>query len=319
METQIITIDCGYVAPEVAAAYLLVRNGKAVFIDNNTRYAIPLLLQALEDQGLAPQDVEYVVVTHVHLDHAGGSGPLMDACAQARLLCHPRAARHLISPERLSERTRAVYGDDRFRELYGELTPVPAERVCSVDDGEVVAWHGSQLEFYHTPGHAPHHLVVAERSSKSVFSGDAFGVAYPLLQRNGQLVLPTSPPADFDAELSIASARRIAALGCTAVYPTHFGRIPGTATAALPSLEDGFHHYGRIVDTMAAQLLAGRPVHEIEQECRVQVDAYVQARLDEAAVQLSTDEWELLGLDRELNAMGLAFAAGRRARKLNKA
>jgi glyoxylase-like metal-dependent hydrolase (beta-lactamase superfamily II) len=318
MIDHVITIDCNYIAPHVAAAYILIRQGRAVFIENNTARAVPAMLRALREQGLQPQDVEYAVVTHAHLDHAAGSSALMEACPDAQLLCHPRATRHLIDPTRLVQGTMEVYGAERFTELYGEVGPVPADRVRGMQDGETIHWQGELLEFYHTPGHAAHHLVVVDRGSSSVFTGDAFGVAYPLLQRAGQLVLPSSPPTDFDADLSIESATKIAALQCEHMYPTHFGRMPGTPREALHELCEGFALFGEVVEDCAARLQRGTPLGEVEQACRAAVDSYVSRRLHRRELELSSAEWELLGLDRELNAMGLAFAAGRRQRKLSR-
>lgn len=318
MMTCVITIDCDYIAPRVAAVYILIRRRRAVFIENNTARAVPSMLRVLREQGLRPADVEYAVVTHAHLDHAAGSSALMKACPNAQLLCHPRAARHLIDPTRLVQGTREVYGTDRFAELYGEVGPVPADRVRGIQDGETINWQGEVLEFYHTPGHATHHMVVVDRGSSSVFTGDAFGVAYPLLQRAGQVVLPSSPPTDFDADRSIESATRIAELGCDHFYATHFGRMPGTPQEALHELRAGFRLFGKFVEDCAARLQAGTPVAEVERACRAAVDSYVSRRLRRRGLQLSSAEWELLGIDRELNAMGLAFAAGRRVRKLSR-
>ncbi|TVR72464.1 MAG: MBL fold metallo-hydrolase [Spirochaetaceae bacterium] len=318
MMNQVITVDCNYIAPQVAAAYILIRQGRAVFIENNTSRAVPGMLRVLREQGLQPGDVEYAVVTHAHLDHAAGSRALIEACPNAQLLCHPRATRHLIDPTRLVQGTTEVYGADRFQELYGEVGPVPADRVRAVQDGETIDWHGELLEFYHTPGHASHHLVMVDRGSSSVFTGDAFGVAYPLLQRAGQLVLPSSPPTDFDAALSIESVTRIVALGCEHLYPTHFGRMPGTQQEALHDLCAGFRLFDEVVEDCTARLQAGTPVAEIEKACRAAVDDYVSERLRRRGLELSPAEWELLGLDRELNTKGLAFAAGRRLRKLTR-
>lgn len=316
MTDHVITIDCNYIAPQVAAVYVLIWRGRAVIIENNTARAVPTILRVLQERGLQPKDVEYVVITHAHLDHAAGSSSLMEACPAATLLCHPRATRHLIDPTRLIEGTTQVYGTHRFSELYGVVGPVAPHRVRGVQDGETIDWRGGQLEFYHTPGHAAHHLAVVDRTSSSVFTGDAFGVSYPLLQRKGQIVLPSSPPTDFDAALSIESATRIAGLGCDHVYPTHFGHMPGTQEQALDDLSAGFRLFGDWVENCASRLQAGVAVTEVEETCRTSVDDYVRRRLHHRGLELSSAEWELLGLDRELNAMGLAFAARRRLRKL---
>jgi glyoxylase-like metal-dependent hydrolase (beta-lactamase superfamily II) len=150
------TIDCDYIRPNFAAAYLLREGNRAAFIDNNTAHSVPLLLKALENSGLTPEQVDYVIITHVHLDHAGGSSALMKACPNAKLLAHPRAVPHVVDPRRLIAGARAVYGDETFEKLYGVIEPIAAERVRAVNDGEAIIWGAKMLRFFHTRGHANH-------------------------------------------------------------------------------------------------------------------------------------------------------------------
>src|SRR5690606_13064670 len=193
------TIDSGYMGQRgVAAAFLVHDAGEAAFVETSTALAAPRMLRALEEEGLRPEQVRYVVITHVHLDHAGGASALMRACPEATLLAHPRAARHAIDPSRLVASATAVYGEARFRELYGAIEPIPAQRVRAVDDGEVLPLGRRELSFLHTRGHANHHFVVHDRAAGGVFTGDAFGIGYPALQTDGRFVFPSTSPTDFD-------------------------------------------------------------------------------------------------------------------------
>ena len=313
MPDSVITIDCQYIAPGIAAAYLLIHEGRAVFIENNTRYAVPHMLQALASRGLTPQDVEYAVITHVHLDHAGGSSALMEACPNAQLLCHPRAARHVVDPARLVAGSREVYGAERFDELYGEVGPVAAERVRSMNDDEVIDWHGRNLQFLHTPGHASHHMVIVDGCSDSVFTGDAFGVCYPPLQTNGTLVLPTSPPTDFDPELSRQSVRRIMQTGCRQVFPTHFAQVDDPHTAA-DQLIKGFDFLENLLLQAEQRLLADMAPALLLAECFQAIRSWVGEQTDSHRLALTDAQWQLLELDIELNAQGIVFAAGKRVK-----
>jgi glyoxylase-like metal-dependent hydrolase (beta-lactamase superfamily II) len=139
------TIDTGYVRPRFDAAYLVVENGRGAFVDCGTNHSVDRLLAALAPAGLTPDDVDWLVLTHVHLDHAGGAGTLMQHLPNAQLVAHPRAAPHMIDPARLIAGAMAVYGEAEFTRHYGELLPVPAGRVVVADDGHVVDLAGRPL------------------------------------------------------------------------------------------------------------------------------------------------------------------------------
>lgn len=299
-----ITIDCDYLFPHYAAAFLLVEGKRAAFIENNTAQSIPKLIRALADQGLKPADVEYVVITHVHLDHAGGSSALMKLCPNATLLAHPRAARHIRDPERLIAGAKAVYGEARFTQLYGEIEPVPAERVREMADGEALAWGNRQWEFFHTRGHANHHFCLWDSSLRASFTGDSFGVGYPQLQTAGRFIFPSTSPTDFDAEEALKSVARIAALPGDRAFLTHFGEVRGLKECAA-QLTDWIN----FSEDRRRQAKA-RPESERLAYLQAEIDARFRREL--VARGLDTPaHWELLKLDRELNAAGLAHAATR--------
>ncbi|MBS7458197.1 MBL fold metallo-hydrolase [Coralloluteibacterium stylophorae] len=220
-------IDTLYQQPRFCAAYLIAERGRAAFVDTGTAHSLPQHLAALEDAGLGVEDVDWVILTHVHLDHAGGAGALMRVLPNARLVVHPRGAPHMVDPARLIAGATAVYGEAEMARSYGEILPVEAGRVVEAPDGHVVELAGRRLECLDTPGHARHHLCVWDAASRSVFSGDTFGLSYREfdLADGTPWVMPTSSPVQFEPEALVASIRRILALDPGSVYVTHYGRV----------------------------------------------------------------------------------------------
>jgi len=303
------TIDCHYLdAPEVAAAYLLHDGHEAAFVDNNTARALPHLLGALEGEGLLPQDVAHLIVTHVHLDHAGGTWALAAACPNAVVLCHPRAARHLVDPAKLVASARTVYGDDAFEHLYGQIDPIDPSRVRTVDDGEVTMLGTRGLRFLHTRGHANHHLCVFDEREGAVLTGDAFGLAYPALQRAGLYVFPSTSPTDFDANEACRSVWRILDTGARTVHLAHFGVLDDLERAAS-QLTAQIEESEAIVAAAAA---SSAPDAELSAWCRARVDDLFRDALARVGLDPAPHEWAFLALDRELNGDGLAHVARKR-------
>lgn len=225
-DAGIFLIDTGYQRPGFDAAYLIVEKDSAAFVDTGTAHNVPRLLAALDQAGVAREAVEYVCVTHVHLDHAGGAGALLRALPQARLVAHPRGAAHLVDPTRLIESATAVYGEERFRREYGRIDPVDATRVIEAVDGLRLALKGRELSFMDTPGHARHHYCVYDGASAGLFTGDTFGLAYPeFSSERGAFVFPTTTPVQFDPDAWWVSLSRLMALKPRHAYLTHFGRV----------------------------------------------------------------------------------------------
>jgi len=220
------TIDTGFVRPQFDAAYLVVEGDRAAFIDCGTNYALPRMLAALDAAGLTPAHVDWLILTHVHLDHAGGAGELMAQLPDARLLVHPRGARHMIDPSQLWAGASAVYGESVMDETYGRLRPVPAERVVEAGDGDTVYLGGRPLLCIHTPGHARHHIAIYDRQSNACFTGDTFGLSYRDLDtERGPFIIPTTSPVQFEPDALHASIDRLLALEPEAMYLTHYGRV----------------------------------------------------------------------------------------------
>src|SRR5215470_11274936 len=222
----ITAVDAEYLYPGHAAAHLIVDGGRAAFVDVGTNSSVPYLLAALDELGIERTAVDYLLLTHVHLDHAGGAGRLMRELPGARVLLHPRGAPHMIDPAKLIAGSQAVYGEERFRRLYGELLPIAPERVRTVADGERIVLGGRTLELIHTPGHAQHHYVVVDGAHASLFSGDTFGISYRALDtEKGAFITPSTVPTQFDPQQHIASIDRMLAYRPESIYLMHFSRV----------------------------------------------------------------------------------------------
>jgi glyoxylase-like metal-dependent hydrolase (beta-lactamase superfamily II) len=219
-------IDTEYVRPGLAAAHLIEHRGRAAFIDVGTTHSVPYLLAALDRLGIARSAVDLLLLTHVHLDHAGGAGALMQALPNAKGVLHPRGAPHLIDPAKLIAGTRVVYGEDTYRKLYGDIVPIAAERVITTQDGDRVELAGRPFELIHTPGHALHHQCIVDLNHAAVFTGDTFGLSYREFDTaQGALIVPTTTPTQFDPDQLIASIDRIAGYKPEAAYLMHYSRV----------------------------------------------------------------------------------------------
>jgi glyoxylase-like metal-dependent hydrolase (beta-lactamase superfamily II) len=222
----ITAVDTEYLHPGHAAAHLIEDRGRAAFVDVGTNFSVPYLLAALEQLAIPRSAVDYLLLTHVHLDHAGGAGLLLQHLPNARAFVHPRGAAHLIDPGKLIAGSKLVYGEERFARLYGELVPLPAARVHEVADGEKLTLGGRTLELIHTPGHALHHYAVVDAAHGSIFPGDTFGVSYRALDTaQGAFVTPATTPTQFDPEQLIASVDRMLAYQPESIYLMHFSRV----------------------------------------------------------------------------------------------
>ena len=231
-------IDSEYYSKDFAAIYLLKQKNKVIIIETGTNYSVPHVKEALSQAGLSFSDVSYVIPTHVHLDHAGGAGLLMMQCQNAALVVHPRGARHLIDPSKLVAGAKAVYGENKFKEYYGEIFPIDANRVIQADDNFILDFDGRELRFIDTSGHARHHFCIWDKATKSMFTGDTFGVSYRDLDHQDELyILPSTSPVQFDPEALIQSINRIMEFKPERVCLTHFSAIKPTKKATNKLIE----------------------------------------------------------------------------------
>lgn len=299
-DSAIVTIDTGFHRPRFDAAYLLVNEGRAAFVDCGVNASVPRLLDALANQGLGPEAVDWLVLTHVHLDHAGGAGLLMQQLPRARLLVHPRGARHMADPTALRAGAVAVYGEAEVQRSYGELRPVSAERIVVAGDGQRLELAGRPLLCLDTPGHCRHHLCLWDPTSAAFFTGDAFGLSYRELDGPlGPFILPTTTPVQFDPEAMRASVLRLLSHAPRKMYLTHYGPVADVESLAEQLLE--------LLEAMVERALALRQAGP-DRHARL-VDALRALYLERAAarrVLLSPETVaQLLAVDIELNAAGI--------------
>ena len=295
----IYAIDAEYLYSGHAAAHLIEDSGSAAFVDVGTNDSVPYLLAALAALGIARESVEYVLLTHVHLDHAGGAGALMRELPNAQAVLHPRGAPHMIDPSRLVAGSKAVYGAERFAQFYGELVPIPRERVRVAADGERIALGARTLELIHTPGHAMHHYAVVDAAHASIFSGDTFGISYPpLATARGSFITPSTVPTQFDPEQHLASIDRMLSYRPESIYLMHFSRVTGVP---------------RLAELLKAQIgelagIARRHAHAPDRAAAIRADMLALwvalarregSTLDEGALERALEN------DLELNTQGL--------------
>jgi glyoxylase-like metal-dependent hydrolase (beta-lactamase superfamily II) len=289
----------------LAAIHLIVDHGRVALIDTGTNASLDRVTEALTRLGLDPTSVDYIVLTHIHLDHAGGAGTMMREFPYARLVVHPRGARHMVDPAKLMRATEEVYGKEQAQALYGELVPVPSERLIEAHDELPLQLGERELVCYDAPGHAKHHIFIHDRVANGIFSGDAFGISYRELDVDDRAFLfPTTSPAQFDPSAMRTSIERMVALEPESMYLTHYSRIRpprGLADDVLRRL-DAFVR-------IAKQAIEEFPAHPVP-VIRAAMESYLLSEARQHGITLSDREiLEICQIDLELNAEGAAIWA----------
>jgi glyoxylase-like metal-dependent hydrolase (beta-lactamase superfamily II) len=297
--------DAGYIRPRLVAIHLIVENGRVAVVDTASNACVPRALEALQALGLAPASVDYVFLTHVHLDHAGGAGAMMQAFPEARLVVHPRGARHMADPSKLFAAVQAVYGAAEAHRLYGDLLPVPENRILVAGDGYSFDLAGRTLVCLDTPGHARHHLCLLDTRGGCLFTGDIFGLSFRELDADGRpSVIPTTTPTQFEPEVMHQSVDRILGYRPDAVYLTHFAEVRDVAR-----LGGDLH---RLIDAHVAVAERERDSGP-ERAGRILngLWALMDAEATRQGWRLPPEQWrEVLESDIELNAQGLDYWLG---------
>ena len=243
LEHGVCAIDTEYGGPLKDASHLIIENGRAAFVDTGVNSSVPLLLDALERYDVDPADVDFVFLTHVHLDHAGGAGTLMQHLPNAHCVLHPRGAPHMADPARLVAGTEVVYGVERTRRMYGTIRAIDERRIVIAADGQCFELDGRPLTALHTEGHARHHYVLHDPVSKGVFTGDSFGVSYRELDTAaGEIVFPTTTPVQFDPTEAHKAVERILECEPEWLYLTHYSRVGHPARLAA-QMHEGLDAY----------------------------------------------------------------------------
>lgn len=298
---EIWAIDSGYLRERMDALHLIRHAGRAALVESGTSHSVSRVLAALAEAGVAPEQVDWLLLTHVHLDHAGGAGALLQVLPNAKLVVHPRGARHMIDPRKLWEGTVAVYGEAFAREAYGELVPVDAARVVEGTDGMVIDLAGRHLEVLDAPGHAKHHLCYFDEHSRGWFTGDAFGLSYRETHQGDRAFLfPATTPVQFDPVAMHATIECMLRRQPEVMFPTHYSRV-----GDVPRLAADLH---RLID--ASVEIAEAAANVAGDSRRVLIRAALETLLRQEAAEQG---WAVQGnaavalyaVDLDLNAQGL--------------
>jgi glyoxylase-like metal-dependent hydrolase (beta-lactamase superfamily II) len=296
----IFAIDSGYIRQAFDAIHLIVEKGRVAIIDTATQHSAPRVMHALTELGLSPAAVDYVVLTHIHLDHAGGAGRLMQLCPHAQLTVHPRGAPHMTDPSKLWTAVVAVYGEEMAYREYGPPVPIDPTRILETPEGCQIRLADRVIEFWDAPGHARHHVFVVDHKTGAVFTGDTYGISYRELDTPaGPFAFVSSSPSQFDPPAHQASIRRVMNSDCPAVYLTHYSQLTAVRAVGERLL--------RQVDDYAA--LAQRHGYRGPERAQA-IQADLRTHLFSAArahgVMASDGALEsIIGLDLRLNADGL--------------
>ncbi len=294
-------VDTGYLRPRLAACYVVRGRDSAAIVETGHFKTVPRLLAALRQLGIAREAVSHVIVTHVHLDHAGGAGALMRELPRATLVAHPRGARHMVDPAKLWAGTVAVYGEAATSSLYGEPVPVPAERVVEAPDGFSLDLGARPLRFLDAPGHAKHHFVVFDEATRGFFTGDSFGLSYRETDGgpNGPFFCISTTPVQFDPPALHATLDRMLAERPLRVFLTHYGCVEGNIDAHGAALH-------RSIDAHVRVARAAPPGPGRHEAIKAGLTAQLRADLAAHGVPLpQAESLEVFGNDLELNAQGL--------------
>ncbi|HEX7066437.1 MAG TPA: MBL fold metallo-hydrolase [Bacillales bacterium] len=268
-------------------------------IETGPSPSVPYVLEGLKDLGHSPADIKYIVLTHIHLDHAGGAGLFLKECPNATVVVHPRGKRHLADPSKLIAGARQVYGE-QFDELFDPILPIPEDRLMTKEDGDTLTiGPDCTLTFYNTPGHAKHHFGIHDSVSNGIFTGDTSGVRYHQTQDHGlTFYLPTTSPNQFDPDAMLDSIERFRRIKADRIYFGHFGE----STDPEAVYEQVSEWIPRFVEAGEQSLARGEGVNGIVKRLRAKVSSYLQTQ------NIPDDHpvYNILKLDFEVCAMGLA-------------
>ena len=298
----IIAFDAGYVRPILAAIHMIVDHGRVAFVDTGSNDSLPNAIAALDKVGLSRDAVDYIILTHIHLDHAGGAGTLMREFPNAKLVVHPRGSRHMAEPSKLVAGVTAVYGKDYVDTVYGDILPIPAERIIDAHEGLTLTLGQRELLMLDTPGHAKHHICIVDRTAQAIFTGDMFGLSYREFDVDGrQFVFPTTTPTQFDPAEMHDSIDRLMSYQPEAMYLTHYAQL-----IDLPAKQADLHR--RLNDMVAIGEKHADAGENRHAAIKADSTAYLLAELRAHGCTLPEAEiLEILATDLELNTQGMTF------------
>ncbi|MES0491435.1 MAG: MBL fold metallo-hydrolase [Leptospirales bacterium] len=295
-------IDCHYIEPRLCAAWIVKTEKSVAIIETGTRNSVPYILDSLAEENIAPESVDIIIITHVHLDHAGGAAELLKYCKNATLLCHPRCAHHLSHPSRLVAAVKSVYGERDYQALYGDIEPLEKHRIHRLQE-EPFAIKDLTFDIIYTEGHASHHLSIYEPETKTVFTGDAFGVAYPFLQvPENPFIIPATTPTEFYPEKMRTSIQKIQNTGAKKAMLTHYG--------PWGNIQDGADQLNLALNEIEKIIAEGRSLSPDDyfEHVRQRFSCFIYKQIEKRQIQLKENEKRILEFDLKMNAMGISHS-----------
>nr|WP_255648112.1 MBL fold metallo-hydrolase [Pseudalkalibacillus hwajinpoensis] len=275
-------------------------------IETSASPSIPHLISGLEKLQIDLNLVRHIIVTHIHLDHAGGAGLLLEKCPNARVLVHSKGARHLENPTRLIKGAKAVYGE-RFKELFEPILPIPEDRLMILKDyDELKIGQNRTLTFIDTPGHAKHHFSIHDSKTNGMFVGDTVGVYYPQLET--ELYLPSTSPNQFDPDDMLASAEKIMSFQPSHIYFGHYGKS-NNPDEVIRQLTTWLSVFLRITEEVTSQ---EKPNDERSEHLFKSLLSTVQGVLFKEGVPLEHPVYQYIKMDLQVSALGLIDYADRK-------
>jgi glyoxylase-like metal-dependent hydrolase (beta-lactamase superfamily II) len=289
----ITAIDTGMGGRPMVTASYLIHAERPALIESGPSSCGPTLVEQLAALGIGPHDLAHIVVSHIHLDHAGGAGRLLRSFPGATVWVHERGARHLADPERLVASTIRTYGAQKVAELFGAVDPVPPEHLRPLNEGAVIDLGDRSILALDAPGHASHELFLVDSASGALFTGDGFGVSLP----DVGVLRPATPPPEFDLGLAVASIRRVRDLRPSTVVFSHFGAADDVEATCDLAIERLQAWTGTVGDALARGVAPGA----IPEVLRAATAAETRAAL---AAGLDIGRYEFLS-SYEMNAAGI--------------
>ena len=295
----IFAVDSEYIRKEFAAIHFVVEKNEVAIIDTGTNYSVDNVLNALKTLNLGILSVKWIFLTHIHLDHAGGAGKLMRIFLNARIAVHSRGVRHMIDPKKLWDAVVHVYGLEKAVSQYGAIVPISENKIVEVGEGDTLFLGSRAFEFWNAPGHANHHVFIRDTKSKSIFTGDTFGISYRQLDTaQGAFAFISSTPSQFNPDAAQHSIRRIMESDASMVFLTHYSQLTNIQYAGnclLTSISD----YVKIAEVNSNK-------EEVEESIKKSLTELLFLRAKTHGVTLSEKELiNVLHFDIKLNASGL--------------
>lgn len=292
---RIVTIDTGFVRPKMTASHLLIEDNSAALVDVATSVTVDKILTTLSAHNISHSQIEYIFLTHIHLDHAGAAGTLMSLFPNARCVIHDRGVKHMVDPSRLIASATKVFGEDNMKKYYGEILPIDENRIVSVSETTKLSFGSDKLELFNSPGHAAHHYCIWSHNNRAIFTGDTFGLCYPELCSEKPFIFPTTTPIDFAPDDLKSSISKIKNYKPESAYLTHFGRVTDIEDCARDLIYD-IDIFVEITQDAKGE------AKQIEKE----LTNYIIKRLKKHGCELSHSYIdEIINYDIEINAQGL--------------